>query len=64
MPTNTQLIKEIGAGLVRHGLTYGAGFLIGAGVLSSSQESDFVGAGMLLAGIAWSAYQKWAKGGK
>jgi hypothetical protein len=51
-------LKPILAGLVRHGLTSAGGYLVASGVIQSSQVSDLVGAGMVLAGIAWSWWQK------
>ena len=55
---DTEQLKPILAGLVRHGLTTAGGYLVASGVIQSSQVSDLVGAGMVLAGIAWSWWQK------
>ena len=55
---NMEELKPILAGLVRHGLTSAGGYLVASGVIQSSQVSDLVGAGMVLAGIAWSWWQK------
>jgi len=47
--------------IVRHGLTTVGGYLAGKGLLSGGESgiTDFVGAGMVIFGIAWSAYQKY-----
>lgn len=52
------------AGLaVRHGLTTIGGYLAGKGLLGTDPTAveNFVGAGMIVAGVAWSAWQKWGK---
>lgn len=54
----TEVLKPILAGVVRHGLTALGGVLVTDGVIQSSDVAGFVGAGMVLAGIAWSWYQK------
>ena len=51
-------MKAILAGIARHALTTVGGALVTDGVLQSTQVNDFVGAGMVIAGIAWSWYQK------
>jgi hypothetical protein len=43
---------------LRHALTTAAGALATHGYLSSSATEQFVSAGMLIAGIAWSWWQK------
>lgn len=55
---NSDLFKSIFAGLARHALTTLGGILVADGVMSTSQDSQFIGAGMVLTGIAWSWYQK------
>jgi opacity protein-like surface antigen len=45
--------------LVRHGLTTGAGALVAHGLLAQGQTEPFVGAAMLVLGVAWSAWQKY-----
>lgn len=50
--------QAIAAGIVRHLLTGAAGVLVSAGYLQSSQTEQFIGAGMLVVGIAWSWWQK------
>lgn len=42
------------AGLVRHFLTVGAGWLIGRGVLDDATGQQLVGAVMALIGVGWS----------
>jgi hypothetical protein len=47
------------AGLIaRHALTSIAGVLVAHGYLQSSATEGFIGAGMLIAGVAWSWWQK------
>lgn len=46
------------AGLARHALTSIGGFLVASGVMQSNQTNDFVGACMVLLGIAWSYWNK------
>ena len=55
MDSTTQAIL---AGIVRHVLTGAAGMLVTAGYLQQSQTEQFIGAGVMLAGIAWSWWQK------
>jgi len=51
-------MKTILAGMLRHGLTTLGGALVAGGYMSSSSTADFVGGGMVLAGVAWSWWQK------
>lgn len=51
-------MKTILAGLVRHGLTALGGALVTGGYMSSSSTADFVGGGMVIAGVLWSWWQK------
>lgn len=53
--------KQLLMGLARHGLTTAAGALVTYGLIHSSQTDDVVSAGMLLLGIAWSAWQKYGQ---
>jgi len=53
-----ETLQSIGAGIVRHALTAAAGVLVTDGYLQSSQEQQFIGAGVFLVGIAWSWWQK------
>ena len=46
-------------GIVRHVLTTGGGVLVTDGVLTASQSSDAVGALCVLAGLAWSLWNKY-----
>lgn len=47
--------------LIRHGLTTTGGSLVSMGVIGESDATAFVGAGMTLAGIAWSILRKWLR---
>lgn len=51
-------LKPILAGLVRHGLTSLGGALVAGGYMQSSDTSAFIGGGMVIAGMAWSWWQK------
>lgn len=51
-------LKPILAGLVRHGLTTLGGVLVSAGYMQSSDTAAFIGGGMVVAGMAWSWWQK------
>lgn len=51
-------LKPILAGIVRHALTTAGGALVAGGYMQSSQTADFIGGGMVIAGIAWSWWQK------
>lgn len=53
-----ETMKQIIAGMVRHGLTTLGGALVAGGYMDSSSTSAFVGGGMVLAGVAWSWWQK------
>lgn len=55
---DTEALKPILAGIVRHALTTAGGALVANGYMQSSQTSDFIGGGMVIAGIAWSWWQK------
>jgi len=55
---DTEALKPVLAGLVRHTLTSAGGALVAGGYMSSSETSAFVGGGMVLAGVAWSWWQK------
>jgi hypothetical protein len=50
--------QAIAAGILRHFLTSAASLLVANGYLQSSGTEQFVGAGLFLAGIAWSWWQK------
>ena len=49
------------AGLVRHVLGLGAGYIVGAGVLPQAEADAAVGALMALAAIGWSLLAKTPK---
>jgi hypothetical protein len=55
---NTEVLKPILAGLARHALTSLGGYLVASGAISSSQVDTFVGAGLMIAGVLWSWWQK------
>jgi hypothetical protein len=54
----SEVLKPILAGMVRHGLTTVGGALVTDGVIQSSDVNGFVGAGMVVAGVAWSWWNK------
>lgn len=54
----SEVLKPILAGMVRHGLTALGGILVTDGVIQQGEMTGFVGAGMVIAGVAWSWYQK------
>jgi hypothetical protein len=54
------LIKNILLGYVRHGLTLAAGYLLGRGLIDQAGGELLLSAGMGLAGLVWSAGQKYA----
>jgi hypothetical protein len=45
-------------GVVRHGLTFGAGWLLAKGLIDNSDVNTVVGAGLALSGVLWSVVQK------
>lgn len=51
-------MQSILAGVVRHALTTVGGMLVSQGVIGSDQVNGLVGAGMIIAGVAWSWWQK------
>ena len=55
---DSDAVQPILAGIVRHALTSAGGALVAGGYMSSSETSAFVGGGMVLAGVAWSWWQK------
>lgn len=55
---DTEALKPILAGLVRHGLTSLGGALVAGGYMQSSDTAAFVGGGMVVAGMIWSWWQK------
>ena len=50
---------ETVSALIRHGLTTLGGWLMSTGFVDAAGAEAFVGAGMILAGIAWSILRKW-----
>lgn len=55
---DSDTLKPILGLAVRHGLTSIGGMLVSSGYLQSSDTSAFIGAGMMIAGIVWSWWQK------
>lgn len=55
---DTEALQPILAGIVRHALTTDGGAMVAGGYMQSSDTSAFVGGGMVIAGIAWSWWQK------
>lgn len=51
-------LQPVLAGVARHALTTIGGVLVTKGYLDSGAVSGFVGAGMVLVGVAWSWWQK------
>jgi len=50
--------KEQVLGIVRHALTIGAGYLVGAGHLDDATAQQAVGAVLALVGVVWSYASK------
>ncbi len=40
--------------VIRHGLSFGGGFLVAKGVISADQVNELIGAVITIAGIIWS----------
>lgn len=55
---DTNALKPILAGLVRHALTSLGGMLVASGYMQSSDTAAFIGGGMVIAGMLWSWWQK------
>jgi hypothetical protein len=51
-------LTTIGGLVARHSLTWLAGMLMMHGYLASGGTNEFVGAGMVFVGVAWSWWQK------
>lgn len=45
-------------GIIRHALTFGAGYMVSKGYLDAASTETVVGAIMTLVGITWSALAK------
>lgn len=54
----SNMAYEMASAGVRHFLTGVAGYLLSVGVLTGSQETQFVSAGLFIAGVAWSWWEK------
>ena len=55
---DSETIKPLLGLIARHALTTAAGILASHGYLQSSGTEQFVGAGLLFLGVAWSWWQK------
>jgi hypothetical protein len=55
--------RDVFAGFIRHFATFGGGWLIAHGLLESNQLNAWIGSICFLGGIAWSAWDKWERGG-
>lgn len=55
---DTETLKPILAGIARHALTTAGGMLVTDGVMQNSDVNGFVGAGMVILGVAWSWWNK------
>ncbi len=55
---DSETLKPILAGLVRHALTTLGGALVAGGYMQGSEVPALVGGGMVLAGALWSWWQK------
>jgi hypothetical protein len=55
---DTEALKPILAGMVRHILTTAGGALVAGGYMQSSDQAAFIGGGMVVAGLIWSWWQK------
>lgn len=56
---DTDLLKAFLGSAVRHGLTVAAPALIAAGIMPATETNAFISAGMFIAGLGWSCYQKY-----
>lgn len=54
----SNLVKSMLGAALRHLLTTLGGVLVSKGVIDASTANEMVGAGLVLAGVAWSAWQK------
>lgn len=43
--------------IIRHGLSFGGGFLVAKGLVTLDQANELAGAVITVAGIAWSIYK-------
>lgn len=56
---DSDTVSDIIGGVVRHVVTSAGGGLVAHGLINSDQLTQVAGALALIAGIAWSAYQKY-----
>jgi len=52
---------EMVAGLTRHLMTFGGGFLVTQGSITEGDLQALTGGVIAIGGVLWSAYQKWGK---
>jgi hypothetical protein len=43
--------------VLRHGLSFGGGFLVAKGVISADQANELIGAFVTLLGVGWSVWK-------
>ena len=43
--------------VIRHGLSFGGGFLVAKGVISTDQANELIGAFITLLGVGWSVWK-------
>ena len=55
---STKVMPAVGESLIRHALTFGAGFLFSKGIVSAEQTPEVIGLGMAGASLVWSALNK------
>lgn len=54
----SELLKNTLLGVVRHVVTYGAGFLSANGWITGEQEQGLIGSVLFLASLVWSSLSK------
>jgi len=50
-------MKDSIKSIVRHGLSFGGGFLVAKGIVSVDQANELAGAVITIFGVAWSIYK-------
>jgi hypothetical protein len=55
------MIWEFVLGLVRHGLTFGGGWLVTTGIATETEVETGIGFAISLMGLVWSWYRKWKR---
>lgn len=56
-----EILKPFLASTARHALTVAGGYLVAHGVINQNGTEQFVAAGMTLAGVGWSWWEKYGK---